>query len=63
MPAVDQERVADSTRIACDDASEQPVEARRTRESVLAADGAIDEATARASIVAAGGTGQKFERM
>jgi hypothetical protein len=31
--------------------------------SVLASEGAIDEATARASLVAAGGTGKKFERM
>jgi len=31
--------------------------------SVLASEGAIDEETARASLVAAGGTGKKFERM
>ena len=31
--------------------------------SVLAADGAIDEETARASLVVAGGSGKKFERM
>jgi HD-like signal output (HDOD) protein len=31
--------------------------------SVLAADGAIDDETARASLVAAGGSGKKFERM
>jgi HD-like signal output (HDOD) protein len=31
--------------------------------SVLAAEGAIDEETARASLVAAGGSGKKFERM
>ena len=31
--------------------------------SVLASEGAIDEATARASLVAAVGTGKKFERM
>ena len=31
--------------------------------SVLAAEGAIDDETARASLVAAGGNGKKFERM
>jgi HD-like signal output (HDOD) protein len=31
--------------------------------SVLAQNGAIDDATARASLIAAGGTGKKFERM
>ena len=31
--------------------------------SVLAAEGAIEDGTARASLVAAGGTGKKFERM